>query len=78
MDQADTQQAADDRRYVDPADLTCPGCTEHVRCEPPGYWRVAWGLPAAGFSHPDGSALCLARSTGRPAEPVEIDRGELR
>jgi len=44
-----------------------------VRCAPPGYWRVAWGLPAPGFSHQDGSALCLARSTGRPGEPVEND-----
>ncbi len=69
-----TQQTADDRRDVDPADLICPGCTEQVRCEPPGYWCVAWGLPAPGFSHEDGSALCLARSTGRPAGPVEIDR----
>ncbi len=74
IDQANTQQTTDDRRYVDPADLACPGCTEQVRCEPPGYWRVAWGLPAPGFSHEDGSALCLARSTGRPAGPVEIDR----
>ena len=73
-DQANTQQAADDRQYVDPADLTCPGCGEQVRCEPPGYWRVAWGLPAAGFSHEDATALCPARSTDRPAEPVEIDR----
>ena len=74
MDQANTQQTTDDQRYVDPADLICPECGEQVRCEPPGYWRVAWGLPAAGFSHQDASALCLIRSTGRPAEPVEIDR----
>jgi len=74
IDQANTQQTTGDRRYVDPADLICPGCTEQVRCEPPGYWRVAWGLPAPGFSHEDGSALCLARSTGRPAGPVEINR----
>jgi len=76
-DQADTQQAADDRRYVDPADLPRLHRARPLRTAP-GYWRVEWGLPAAGFSHPDGSALCLARSTGRPAEPVEIDRGELR
>ena len=60
--------------HVDPDDLMCPECREQVRCEPPGYWRVAWGLPAPGFSHEDASALCLARSTGRPAGPVEIDR----
>ena len=60
--------------HVDPDDLICPGCTEQVRCEPPGYWRVAWGLPAPGFSHEDATALCLAWSTGRPAGPVEIDR----
>ena len=45
--------------HVDPADLICPECTEQVRCAPPGYWRVAWGLPAAGFSHWDGSALVM-------------------
>ena len=54
-DQADAQQAADDRRYVGRS-AGSTGCTEHVRCEPPGYWRVEWGLPAAGFSHPDGSS----------------------
>jgi len=75
IDQANTtQQTTDDRRYVDPADRACPGCTEQVRCEPPGYWRVAWGLPAPGFSHQDATALCPARSTGRPAGPVEINR----
>ena len=58
--------------HVDPDDLICPGCTEQVRCAPPGYWRVAWGLPAAQFSHQDASALCLTRPTGHPAEPVEI------
>ncbi len=58
---------------VDPDDLICPGCGEQVRCEPPGYWVVAWGLPAAGFSHQDAFPLCADRS-GRPAEPVEIDR----
>ena len=45
------------------------------RPQPEFYWRVAWGLPAPGFSHQDATALCLIRSTGRPAEPVEIDRG---
>ena len=68
-----TRTAADARgRFVDPDDLVCPECGEQVRCDPPGYWVVAWGLPAAGFSHQDASALCVARSTGRPAEPVEI------
>ncbi len=61
-------------RFVDPEQLICPGCGEQVRPEPPGYWLVAWGLPAAGFSHWDGSALCLERATARPAEPVETDR----
>ena len=42
--------------------------------EPPGYWLVAWGLPAAAFSHQDASALCLMRATARPGEPVETDR----
>jgi len=61
-------------QYVNPDDLICPGCGEQVRPEPPGWWLVAWGLPAAGFSHQDATALCLGRSTGRPAGPVEIDR----
>ena len=61
-------------RYVDPEQLICPGCGEQVRPEPPGYWLVAWGLPAAGFSHQDAYALCLARANGRPGEPVETDR----
>ena len=61
-------------RYVDPEDLICPGCGEQVRCEPPGYWLVAWGLPAAAFSHQDASALCLMRATARPGEPVETER----
>ena len=54
-DQADTQQAADDRRYVDPADLPRLHRARPLRTAP-GYWRVEWGLPAAGFSHPDGSS----------------------
>ena len=61
-------------RYVDPEHLICPGCGAQVRPEPPGYWLVAWGLPAAAFSHWDATALCLARANGRPAEPVETDR----
>ena len=70
-----TRTAADALgRFVDPDDLVCPECGEQVRCEPPGYWCVAWGLPAPGFSHQDASALCLTHSTGRPAEPVEIGR----
>ncbi len=71
MAQASTQ--ATTGQHVDPDDLHCPGCGEQVRCEPPGYWVVAWGMPAAGFSHHDASALCADRS-GRPAEPVEITR----
>ncbi len=68
------QTSSTPARYVDPEQLICPGCGEQVRCEPPGYWLVAWGLPAAGFSHQDASALCLARANGRPGEPVETDR----
>jgi len=67
-------QTADRGRFVDPEDLICPGCGEQVRPEPPGYWLVAWGLPAAAFSHQDASALCLTRATARPGEPVETDR----
>ena len=61
-------------QWVNPEDLMCPGCGEQVRPEPPGYWLVAWGLPAAGFSHWDASALCLERATARPGQPVETDR----
>ena len=68
------QTSSTPARYVDPEQLVCPGCGEQVRCEPPGYWLVAWGLPAAGFSHRDATALCLARANGRPGEPVETDR----
>ena len=46
--QPNTTTAQQATEYVDPTDLICPGCTEQVRCEPPGYWRVAWGLPAPG------------------------------
>jgi len=67
-------QTADRGRFVDPEQLICPGCGEQVRPEPPGYWLVAWGLPAADFSHQDATALCLMRATGCPAEPVETDR----
>ena len=58
-------------RFVDPEQLICPGCGEHVRPEPPGYWRVADGLPAPGFSHRDGTALCRHRD-GTVAEPIEV------
>jgi protein-disulfide isomerase len=64
--------------HVDPDDLMCPGCGEQVRPEPPGYWLVTWGLPAAGFSHWDASALCLERATGHPAEPVEVEQAGQR
>ena len=59
------------RRFVDPYDLTCPGCGERpVRCVPPGYWRVADGLPAPQFSHQDRSPLC-GDTRGTVAEPIE-------
>ncbi len=58
-------------RFVDPDLLICPRCGDRVRPEPPGYWRVCDGLPAPGFSHPDGSALCRHRD-GTVAEPVEV------
>jgi protein-disulfide isomerase len=61
-------------QWVNPEDLVCPECGEQVRCEPPGYWLVAWGLPASGFSHQDASTLCLTRTGGQPTEPVETDR----
>ncbi len=64
--------AGEHRRFVDPDDLMCPGCGEQpIRCEPPGYWKVSWGLPPSGFSHQDATALCRDRVTGHPAEPIE-------
>jgi hypothetical protein len=39
-------------RFVKPENLICPGCGEQVRPEPPGYWRVADGLPVPTFSQP--------------------------
>lgn len=59
------------RWFVDPEPLICPGCSEKVRPEPPGYWFVADGLPAPQFSHPDGSALCRHRD-GTVADPIEV------
>jgi len=59
-------------RFADPEQLVCPGCAEHVRPEPPGYWHVADGLPAPGFSHHDATALCR-RIDGMVAEPIEIE-----
>ena len=60
------------RRFVNPEQLICPGCGEQVRCEPPGYWRGADGLPAPGFSHQDATALCR-QADGTVAEPIEIE-----
>ena len=57
------------RRWQDPDQLICPGCNEQVRPEPPGYWRVADGLPVPQFSHQDASALCPGADM-RPTEPV--------
>ena len=59
-------------RFVDPEQLICPGCGEQVRCAPPGYWRVADGLPVPQFSHHDATALCRT-SGGTVAEPVEVE-----
>lgn len=57
-------------RFVDPEDLICPGCGEQVRCAPPGYWKVADGLPVPQFSHHDATALCRT-ATGTVADPIE-------
>ena len=79
-DQANTQQATGDRRYVDPADLICPECGEQPRCEPPGYWRVVWGLPAAhrrwrhGRSSPSRERARLRASAAAPGEPSRAIR----
>ncbi len=58
-----------DRRFVDPLDLICPGCTRPVQPEPPGCWPAEDGLPRPEWSHLDGSALCWQLS-GALAEPV--------
>lgn len=60
-----------DPHEVNPEHLACPVCCEVVRPEPPGYWRVADGLPRPEVSHQDGSALCRVR--GRVTEPVEVE-----
>lgn len=71
--QTSTRDQRADRRFVDLEDLTCPGCGQcPLRAQPPGYWRVAWGLPVAQFSHLDATALC-PRVDGTPADPVEIE-----
>ncbi|MHA6631884.1 hypothetical protein ACU61A_41180 [Pseudonocardia sichuanensis] len=57
-------------RFVDPEALICPGCGEQVRCAPPGYWRVADGLPVPQFSHHDATALCRTPA-GAVADPIE-------
>jgi len=77
MDQANTQQTADDRQYVDPADLICPGCGEQVRCEPPGYWLATWGCPRPG-SHMKTRRPCAwcVPPAGRPS--LSRSTGELR
>jgi len=66
-------KAPDFGRFVDVEQLVCPGCGEQVRPEPPGYWQVADGLPAPGFSHQDATALCR-RADGTVAEPIETER----
>ncbi len=59
-------------RFVDPEDLTCPGCGERpIRCEPPALWRVSDGLPVPQFSHRDATPLCRTRG-GAVAEPIEL------
>jgi hypothetical protein len=63
------QQEPEDHRWQDPANLICPGCSEQVRPEPPGYWRVADGLPAPQFSHQDATPLCAGHDQ-RPSEPI--------
>ena len=59
------------RRFVELEQLICPGCGQPVRPRPPGYWRVADGLPAPEFSHPDATALCR-RADGTVADPIEV------
>jgi hypothetical protein len=57
------------RRWVDPANLVCPGCGEQVSCEPPSNYLATAGAEIPRFSHRDGSPLC-----GHPdawVEPVE-------
>ncbi|MBA2309355.1 MAG: hypothetical protein H0W01_08700 [Pseudonocardiales bacterium] len=61
------------RRFIDPNDLICPECRDRALGVPPVYWQVSDGLPVAGFSHPDRTALCRTPA-GQIAEPVEVTR----
>ena len=54
-------------RWVELADLLCPGCREQVSPEPP----IA--APGEGWSHQDGSPLCMGGGGGL-VEPIEWPR----
>ncbi len=59
-------------RFVDPAELICPGCGEQVCPQPPVYVGAATRPGTAQFSHRDGTALCVG-ADGTRCEPVEIE-----
>ncbi|HVM13180.1 MAG TPA: hypothetical protein VM287_02485 [Egibacteraceae bacterium] len=61
------------RRFQDPDALICPVCGEQAFPEPPAYWLMHDG-PRPDFSHADRLALCATPRTGRPVEPIAVDR----
>lgn len=63
-----TTSIAGDTR-TDPEDLICPACTRAVQPEPPSPSRSEDRQAEQGWSHLDGSALCLQLS-GDLTEPV--------
>jgi hypothetical protein len=63
-----TTSIAGDTR-TGPDDLICPACTRAVQPEPPSPSGSEDRQAGQGWSHLDGSALCLQLS-GELAEPV--------
>ncbi len=66
------QHTTHPQRFVDPAELICPGCGEQVCPQPPVRLDASAGPGTPQFSHRDGTALCPAVD-GTSCEPVEIE-----
>ncbi len=60
------------QRFVDPAELICPGCGSMTCPQPPVSLDASAGPELPQFSHRDGTALCAA-ADGTSCEPVEIE-----
>lgn len=65
--------ALDDRWFVDPEDLVCPGCGDQAHPEHPAPGLLAGGVAVPEFSHGDGSGLCRD-ARGAVAGPVGVAR----